>query len=75
MIDKEVEITANKHADDAYNKIIIASVISGMYEQYSIDIFERSSTASTTKSSCQLNIELVNAIALKKASGKLRGEK
>jgi len=79
MIDKDIEITANKQADLAYNEVIVRSVINDMYEQYGIETIRTTCSGnmnrSETKSKGELSVELVNAIAIEKSKGKLRGER
>ena len=74
---EDVEVSASKAADLAYNKVIIDDVKRAMYEQYNIELWRESSNGqgvtSTGKSSDELNTELVNAIAIEKAKSKLKG--
>ena len=75
--DESVEVSASKAADLAYNKVIVDDVKRKMYEQYNIELWETtqmgSINKSQTKSSDELNTELVNAIAIEKAKPKLKG--
>ena len=73
----DIKISASKAADLAYNKVIINSVKRELYKQYGIELWKQirrgSTNESQTKSEDELNLELVNAIAMDKARPKLRG--
>ena len=73
------EVSASKAGDLAYNKVIVDNVKREMYKQYNIELWNTvcngSMSSSQSKSSDELNKELVNAIAIEKAKSKLRGLK
>jgi len=75
--DEDIEVSASKAADEAYNKVIIDGVKTSMYEQYGIELwvntYSGSMSTSHYKSKDELNKELVNAIAKEKAKPDLRG--
>ena len=77
LFDESVEVSASKAADLAWKKVIVDDVQRKMYEQYNIELWETtkmgSINKSQTKSSDELNTELVNAIAIEKAKPKLKG--
>ena len=74
---EDIEVSASKAADSAYNKVIVDGVIMSMYEQYGIELYTETRTGqgvqSQSRSEAELAKDLVNAIATEKAKPKLRG--
>ena len=74
---ESIEVSANKAAYLAYNKVIIDDARYIMYEQYDIELFRAQSNGqsvtSASKSRAELDKELVDAMAIEKSKSKLRG--